>query len=213
MRQRWEVMTIENTESIDQTKPEDDNSNGTGKGQVQFTQEQLDAIIRDRLERATTKTTSDLMAQLGIEDIDQAKETLEQAAKLKTEQMTELEKAQAETAKAVEQMTQVNAQMEKMKVETNEALLKAVIVAKAISFNDPLDAWLFIDRSKIETDENGAYTGIDEALVELSESKPYLVSVENSKSGTPTRSVPKTIAERLLTKSEPVIKPRLKLNF
>ncbi len=200
-------------------KKEDANGGGTDqeKQETQFTQEQLDAIIKDRLERATTKTTSDLMAQLGIENVDEAKKTLEDAAKLKQEQMSELEKVQAQVTEAMAQTAQAKADMEAMKLKTDEALLQAAIISKAQSFNDPMDAWLFIDRSKVKTDEDGSYNGIEEALKVLSETKPYLVKVEtngNAKSGTPTRPVSKTVAERLLEKSETKVEiPTVKINF
>lgn len=207
-------------ENEDQEKLEDKNANGGGDGQkneVQLTQEQFDAIIKDRLERATAKTTSDLMAQLGIEDVEQAKKTLEDAAKLKTDQMSELERAQAETNEALQQAVQAKADMETMRIKTDEALLKAAIISKASSFHNPMDAWQFIDRSKIETNENGDYTGIDEALKVLAEEKVYLVKGEtngNTKSGTPVRPQSKTVAERLLEKSEKPEQPeRLKINF
>jgi hypothetical protein len=191
----------------DQEKPViKNNANGGGNDQAaQFTQEQLDAIIRDRLERAKDKTTSDLMAQLGIENIEQAKTTLEDAAKLKEAQMSELEKAQTQVTEAMAKAAQAKLDMETMQIKANEALLKAAIIAKASGFNDPMDAWMFVDKSKIEIGEDGSHTGIDEAIKLLVEHKPYLIKVEtngNAKSGTPARPTPKTIAERLLSQNE-----------
>ena len=189
----------------DQGKPETDADGGGNDPVAQFTQEQLDAIVKDRLERKEAKTTSDLMAQLGIENIDEAKKTLEDAAKFKEDQMSELEKTQAQIKDAMDQTAQAKADLEAMQLKTNEALLKAAIISKAQGFNDPMDVWLFVDRSKIEVDENGSYSGIDEALKKLSEDKPYLIKVEtngNTRPGTPTRPTPKTVAERLLATNQ-----------
>lgn len=206
-----------------QEKPEKkDNADGGGNDPntevAQFTQEQLDAIIKDRLERANSKVTSDLMAQLGIENIDEAKKTLEDATKLKEAQMSELEKVQSQVTDAMNQAAQAKADMEAMQIQTNEALLKAAIISKAQNFNDPMDAWSFVDKSKVKIGEDGNYTGIDDVLKELSEAKPYLIKIKeetngNVRSGTPTRSTSKTVAERLLEKKEKPETPRLRINF
>jgi hypothetical protein len=195
------------TEKSDQEKPEkENNANGGGADQAQFTQEQLDAIIKDRLERANNKITSDLMAQLGIEDIDEAKKAIEEAAKLKEAQMTELEKAQAQVTEAMNQAAQAKAETEAMQAKANEALLKSAIIAKSQDFNDPMDAYTFVNKAKIEVSEDGEYKGIDEALKELAETKPYLVRTENTENGkgpgTPTRATPKTVAERLFAQRD-----------
>jgi hypothetical protein len=194
------------TDEKDQEKPEEKtNANGGGNDQgQQFTQEQLNAIVKDRLERATAKTTSDLMAQLGIENIDEAKQAIEDAAKAKQAQMTELEKIQAQIADAESRAVQAEEAQAKIQAQANEALLKAAVMTKATNFNDPMDAWAFVDRSKIKVNDSGAYDGIDEALKEVAETKPYLVKADNGKGpGTPTRATPKTIAERLLESNQP----------
>lgn len=189
-------------------QPEKQDATAAGDSQpgqqtlAKFTQEQLDAIVKDRLERATTKTTADLLAQLGIEDIKTAKETLEAAKKSREAQMTELEKAHATIAALEAQSEAVKIEAEAIKARADEALMKSAIIAKAGNFNDPMDAWQFVDRSKIEVSEDGTYKGIDEALKTLTEAKPYLVKVGNGNEptgpGTPTRPKMKTVAERLL---------------
>jgi DNA repair exonuclease SbcCD ATPase subunit len=184
----------------------ENNANGGGTDRaVQFSQEQLDAIVKDRLERARTKTTSDLLSQLGIEDIDEAKKAIEDATKAKEAQMSELEKAQAQITDALNQAAQAKADMKSIQAKADEALLKAAIISKAQNFNDPMDAWQFIDKSKIEIGEDGSYSGINKALEALTESKPYLIKLEtngNVKSGTPTRPTPKTVAEKLLAQNQ-----------
>jgi multidrug efflux pump subunit AcrA (membrane-fusion protein) len=186
-------------------QPETDNATAAGDGQgqaappVTFTQDQLDAIVKDRLERANAKITSDLMAELGIEDTATAKKTLAEAQAAKEAQMSELEKAQADIAEAQAQAAQATTEAEAIKVQADEALLKAAIISQAGNFHKPMQAWLLIDRSKIETQEDGTYKGIDEALKVLAETDPHLIKADGQPGpGTPTRAKPKSIAEKLI---------------
>ena len=189
-------------------KPEDPNADGGGAGSEQpkfiYSQEQFDAMVKDRLARATTKTQTDLLAQLGIEDVETAKKTLAEADATRKAEMSELEKAQADIVDAKAQAEKATADAEIIKAAAAEALLKAAIISKAGSLNDPMDAWQFIDRSKIETQEDGTYKGIDEALKALAESKPYLVKAANGNQGpgTPARRRPQTVVEKLLAEQQ-----------
>ena len=196
---------IMETETPTTEQPEN-NATAAGDGQpgqpapATFTQEQLDAIIKDRLDRAEAKTKADLLGELGIEDLKTAKQTLSEAEAARAAQMTELEKAQAEIAKAKELADKATTEAEAIKAQAAEALLKAAIISQAGQFNDPLDAWQFIDRSKVEVSEDGTYKGIDEALKSLIEAKPYLVKADGGNPGTPAKARTQTIAEKLLNK-------------
>lgn len=196
-----EATTTGQPDVTDATAAED------GQGQaapITFTQEQLDAIVKERLVRATAKTETDLLAELGIEDAATAKKTLAEAEAVKVAQMSELEKAQAETAEAQAQAAQATTEAAAIKAQADEALLKAAIVSQAGDFNDPMDAWSFIDKSKIEVQEDGTYKGIDEALKDLTEAKPYLIKEANGQPGpgTPARAKPKSIVEKIFEKSK-----------
>ncbi|KKL93653.1 hypothetical protein LCGC14_1566710, partial [marine sediment metagenome] len=166
------------------------------------------AILKERLARAmstfTSKAKADVLAELGVEDIATAKKTLAEAEAARTAQMTELEKAKAEIAEVQAKAAQATAEAEAIKVEAAEALLQAAVISKAGSFQDPMDAWSFIDRAKIEVQDDGTYKGIDEALKTLIEAKPYLVKADSNTTGpgTPARTKPKSIVEKLLEKNQ-----------
>ena len=196
-------------------QPENPNADGGGSGPeptvpATFTQEQLDAIIKDRLARATTKTQADLLAELDIEDVAAAKKTLADAKAAQAAQMSELEKAQADIADAKAAAEKATTDAEVIKAAAAEALLKAAIISQAGNLNDPMDAWQFIDRSKIEAQEDGTYKGIPEALKALAESKPYLVKVAdgNQGPGTPARAKPRSVVEKLLEDKKKSDQPR-----
>ena len=195
----------ETTTTEQPEKTTDATAAGDGQGQaappVTFTQDQLDAILKDRLERATIKNKADLLAELGIEDTATAKKTLADAQAAREAQMSELEKAQTRITDLEAQSVQDKAEAVDIKAKADEALLRAAITSQAGNFNDPMDAWSFIDRSKIETQEDGTYKGIDEAMKTLAEAKPYLIKATNNGQpgpGTPARAKPKSIAEKIL---------------
>ena len=204
-------MADEPVEPTKQPEPIDATAADAGQGQpapTTFTQEQFDAILKDRLARAmstsTSKAKADILAELGIEDVATAKKTLAEAETTRKAQMTELEKAQAEIAEAQAAATKATAEAAAIKAAATKDLLKAAIISKAGQFEDPMDAWSFIDRSKIEAQEDGTYKGIDEALKALTEAKPYLVKADNGTPGpgTPARRKPQTIVEKLLVQQE-----------
>lgn len=196
------------TETTITEQPETTDANGGGGDQGQpapatFTQDQLDAILKDRLARATTKTKTDLLAELGIEDTAEAKKAIAEAEAARVAQMSELEKAQAQVTEAQAEAAKATTEAEAVKAQADEALLKAAIISQAGNFNDPADAWQFVDQSKIEAQEDGTYKGIDEALKALTEAKPYLVKAENGPGpGTPGRPKPKSIVEKILKTQE-----------
>lgn len=166
---------------------------------IATTQEQFDAMVKDRLERGSEKAKADVLAELGIEDVATAKKTLAEAQAAKAAQMTELEKAQAQIAEAQAQAAQSTTEAEAVKAQAAEALLRAAIISQAGSFNDPNDAWQFVDRSKIEVQEDGTYKGVDEALKAVADAKPYLVKADGQPgTGTPARPKRQTIVEKLI---------------
>jgi guanyl-specific ribonuclease Sa len=199
-------MTDEKTTTEQPEETTNATAAGDGQGQaapVTFTQDQLDAILKDRLERATTKTKADLLAELGIEDAATAKKTLAEAQAAREAQMSELEKAQAQIADLEAQSAQAKIEAEAIKAQADEALLRAAIISQAGNFNDPADAWSFVDRTKIEAQKDGTYKGIDEALKTLVEAKPYLVKANGQPGpGTPARAKPKSIVEKMLEKQQ-----------
>lgn len=189
-------------------KPENTDATAAGAGQGEptptiFTQDQLDTILKDRLTRAmsTAKATTraEILAELGIEDLTVAKQTLADADAANRAQMSELEKAKAETAKAQAEAAQATTEAEAIKAEAAEALLQAAVISQAGNFHKPLQAWLLVDRSKFKLNEDGKYDGIEDALKTLAETDPHLVKTDSDTPGpgTPARIKPKSIVELL----------------
>ena len=203
-----ETTTTKQPETTDATAADAGQGEPTPATTITHTQDQLEAILKDRLARSmstfTSKARADVLAELGIEDVATAKVFLAEAEAARTAQMTELEKAQSEIAEAQAKAAKATTEAEAIKVKAAEALLQAAVISQAGNFQDPMDAWSFIDRTKIEVQDDGTYKGIDEALKILTEAKPYLVKTDNGAPGpgTPARAKQKTIVEKLLEKNQ-----------
>ena len=125
-----------------------------GDGERRFTQNELDALIRDRLARERGKYA----------DYDDLKDKAEKYAEYEEAQKSELEKAQ-EAAKKAEQR-------EKEALErANERLIRAEFIAAAsqLQVKHPADAFALADRSAIAVTEDGKVAGVKEAVEELVE--------------------------------------------
>ena len=190
-----------------ETTDADATAAGDGQGEptpTTFTQDQLDAILKDRLARAmsTAKATTkaEILAELGIEDLSTAKKTLAEADTAKKAQMTELEKAQSEIAEAQAKAVQATTEAEVIKAQAAEALLQAAVISQAGNFHRPLQAWLLVDHSKIKLNEDGTYDGIEDALKALAETDPHLIKTDSGTPGpgTPARAKPKSIVEKMI---------------
>lgn len=134
--------------------------------------------------REANKEAADRRKKL---DAFEAAEKERQAA-----QMTELEKAQAEIAEAKRLAAEAEEARTAAEAKAQERLLKAAVIAEASKqgFNDPADAWLLVDRSKIEAGEDDSFKGLDKAIEAVLKAKPYLAKAEDRpRIGTP-RSQP-----------------------
>lgn len=104
--------------------------------------------------------------------------------KRKEAEMSEIEKAQklAEDAQKARDAALLQLTTER---EKNAIISEAT----RMGFADPEDAYNLLDRSQIETGEDGKVSGVDETLKKLSEAKPYLLSKNTNGIGTPSTRV------------------------
>jgi hypothetical protein len=132
-----------------------------------FTQEQIDKIVKDRLERQRQQFA-------GFDDL---KKKAEEWDKLQEEQKSELEKANERAVKAEETASTATQR-------ANATLIRAEIISKAATaagerkaFVDPADAFAHLrDNGDIKVDDDGNVVGVDEALEALAKSKPHLLA-------------------------------------
>lgn len=153
-------------------------------------QAELDAMFKPRMAQAAKQAEAKMLETLGVENVDALSKAIKDAEAAKQAQMTELEKAQAEIATAKEKAATAEAEAATVKAAAEKALLKAAVISAAGTFQDPNDAWLYVDQSKITVnEETGEYEGIEDAIKAVAEAKAYLLKQEdtNPNRGTPPR--------------------------
>ena len=129
-------------------------------GNKTFTQEELDAVIADRLKREREKT----------KDYADLKKKAEEYDKWQASQMTEQEKLQKELAAAQSKAGIALA-------AANERLIKAEVKAQALALGiiDPDAAYALMDKTSVKVDDAGNVAGVKESLEALAKAKAYLI--------------------------------------
>ena len=120
-----------------------------------FTQEQVDALIRDRLARQKTQYA----------DYDDLKERATKWAEHEEAQKSELQKLTEAKEKAErERQTALDA--------ANERMIRAQFISEAAALDvaNPDDAYLLANRSGVAVADDGAITGVQEAVKALVDS-------------------------------------------
>ncbi|AYY27360.1 scaffolding protein [Bacillus sp. FDAARGOS_527] len=147
---------------------------GTDDPPKTFTQEELDEIVKKRLERERNKSAE----QYG--DYDDVKAKLAAFEKAeeerKKQEMTEIERLQAEKEEADKKAQEASEAAQKAQEKANTRILNTEIksIARALDANDPGDVLALLDKSSITLDEDGNYQGVEEAVNALKESKPWM---------------------------------------
>lgn len=190
--------------------PGKDGDGAGGDDKRTFTQTELDALFAARAKSAGSKATADLLKELGVENIEDAKKLLVEADKARKDQMTELEKAQVEIEEAKTAEAEAQKLAEQREALANERLMRAAVIAEAskpdhkFSQDAISDVWSFVDRSKLEVDDEGNVSGVEDAVKAVAKDKPYMLETQPATPGTPprdkrapagTKPPPKTAAE------------------
>lgn len=141
---------------------------GDGDGAT-FTQADVDRIVGERAKRAGKTAISDFLTSLGFEKPDELKKVVEARREAEEKEKTELQKAQEKAQEEERKRTDLEAQLQRERLD--RAIERE---AQALGFADVTDATALVDRSRIETDDEGAISGVEEALEALLEAKPHL---------------------------------------
>ena len=131
------------------------------KGGRTFTQDELDAIVKDRVKRERK------MWEQKIED-EKKKAAMSEAERLKAEK----EEAEKNAAAVIER--------------ANQRLIRSEVIAQAAKFNivDPDAALALMDKENVKVEDDDTVTGVKKSLEALIKAKPYLVgSTDTKKTG------------------------------
>lgn len=135
-----------------------------------FTQDELDRIIAERLQRERDK----------YKDYDALKQKAAELDKIQESQLSEQEKLQKKLA-------ELERERESWQRERQERTLKyeTMLTASRLGIVDPEAAYRLLDTAKLEFAEDGTPKNLEQALKELLKAKPYLAQPAAS-AGSPT---------------------------
>jgi hypothetical protein len=147
------------------TSPETDGN----EGGLSLTQEELDQMMGERARRAERAAKASMLKELGLESVDDLKETVTAYREKQQAEMSELEKAQAK-------LDELKAEKADLEAQMRESRIKRAVEAKAqeLNFHNPARAYDLMDRSDVDLVE-GDVVGVEESLKALVKAEPYLV--------------------------------------
>lgn len=148
-----EELKTQQTEGADS---KDANAGGeqAGQGGRTFTEAELQAVVRDRLERQRSQ----------FADYDKLKEAAGQWEEHRLAQMSELEKAQTR----IVELERASAEAQEQAAQT---LIRSAFLAEAVKLGatHPEDAYLLAELDGVNLDEGGKVVGVTEAVAALAE--------------------------------------------
>jgi chromosome segregation ATPase len=134
---------------------------------------------KDRLLKAANHESADRRKKLDL--LEAAEEERKKAAMSETERLT------TEAKEAQAKVEQAQAEAKTATERANERLMRAAVLEAATKagFNDPNDAWLYVDRAKITAGDDDTFKGVVEAVAAVASQKKYLVTAAPRANGTP----------------------------
>lgn len=157
---------------------------------LNLTEEQINAIIEDYGKNYVSKTQFNekndayKQAKLEIENLTNDISTLSEANKANEALQSQIKELQDAATK---READYNESIKNMKIDT--AITKAL--SKSGAMNETILTGL-LDRTKIAIGEDNTITGIQEQIVALKESDPYLFKQDSIKGVVPGDATPKT---------------------
>jgi len=124
-------------------------------------------------------------AEKKLTDLEQAAEDAKQTQLVEQQKFKELYEAESAKRTALEgQLTQLQAQQVAMAkrraIEETARAFKPAFTAKAVE-----DAHLFVDLAALTLDEAGHVQGVEAAIKQLAEERPYMLEVRRADGGSP----------------------------
>lgn len=172
----------------DQTTTQNDASQDANDGGQQssgartFTQEELNTILTERLNRAKGAAVGDLLKELGFEKPEDLKTAIQRQREAENANKSELQKAQEQLAdyQKREQAWQTQQRQQALQIAVQTAAGKLGIVDAEVA--------LALVREGIEFDDQGQPVGVEAKLTELLNAKPFLRAGSSGSATNPARS-------------------------
>lgn len=164
-----------------------------GEAVVTMPQAQLDKLMAERGEQGKRA----LLKEFGVETPEEIKTILAKAKEIEDAQKTEQERLAEEAGKHKTRAEKAEQERNDAVSRLNETLKRTFVLLAAKDFNDPEDAWRFIDREQISVKEDGTVEGVDKAVEALTKSKPYLLkAAQDKRPGSPAGPGQRTTVQK-----------------
>jgi len=151
------------TDTLDATASADNTDTGNDQdktGNRVFSQDELNAIINDRLARERNKYA----------DYDQLKTAAQKLKEIEDSQKSESEKLQ-------ESLAELQRQNEALQEARKQDAIRMAVIAEAqkAGWRDPNDAIRLLDADAVEITDKGEVKGVSDLLKAIAKEKPYLL--------------------------------------
>lgn len=148
------------TEATQGAEDTDTGNDQDKTGNRVFTQEELNAIINDRLARERNKYA----------DYDQLKTAAQKLKEIEDSQKSETEKLQ-------EHLAELERQNKALQEARKQDAIRMAVIAEAqrAGWRDPNDAIRLLDADGIEITDQGEVKGVSDKLKAIAKEKPYLL--------------------------------------
>lgn len=151
------------------------------KPEAKYSQTDLDKIAGQSRKEGRKSAEGDLLKQLGVKTLDEAKAALDAAAKLRQSQMTEAERLEQARQDAEARAAQAEQARQDAEARALATRIESEIIANAAGrFANPSAVVRLIDRSAIAV-EGDTVTGVAEALEKLAKSDPWTLLPEGKR--------------------------------
>lgn len=151
-------------------------------------QDKVNSLVGDARKDGKKSGQNEILQIMGFENLDDLKAYAKAKKEKEDAELGELEKARKdldEVNDAKSTLESEKANLEKKLLNTQRDFAITTEAAKQ-GFSDPKDAIQLLDMKLISHDEEKSeFTGIEKALKKLAEDKPYLLSGDNQRQGTP----------------------------
>ena len=178
-------------ENVAQTQPVEVETTATESlsTPLSFTPEQ-----QAQINRMVAQTKRDTRQQFA--DYSDLKSRAARADELEQEKLTDTEKLEARAVEAERKASDAQQQIASAMIAS-----EVKVRASAMGIVDPDAAFILLDRTNVRYDTDGGVSGVDDALTNLIEAKPYLRSNNrtpniNPESGQPVASIRLTPQQR-----------------
>lgn len=182
--------TNADTSGGEQDGDDDDTTGGDAGGTaITFPDERS---FMSRVKREAQQQVNAVLADLGVDSVDTAKDRLQKLKDREEAELSETERLQNALTEREQKIVELEQQSTTQVQDYQQRIsdLRIEVEASRQSFNDPADAVRMIDRASLEYDDDGNPTNVAALLEGLAKEKPYLIAQHQNNNGVPPAPKP-----------------------